>query len=139
MSIHEHATRPHTPDRREINANGRESTVITLKRACNGCGQQLGDASRTEIDAGINGLPLPDVRDECPNCSTRRPESGHANEVVEVWNRTYPVGAPVAWAGEGGRTRSKAWVLHRSAVVLVESNEIDIALADIYEQDGGDR
>lgn len=56
--------RPWTPDRR----NPEGSTTVTVKRCCNGCGRQLGDASLIELEAGMCGQPLPDVRGECPNC-----------------------------------------------------------------------
>jgi hypothetical protein len=56
--------RPWTPDRR--NEDG--SKTVTMKRCCNGCGELVGDVSLVEIDAGIAGLPLPDVRGECSNC-----------------------------------------------------------------------
>jgi hypothetical protein len=50
------------------------STTITMKRACNGCGRQLGDVTDQEMACGINGLPLPDVRRECPDCAPTAPE-----------------------------------------------------------------
>lgn len=63
-------TRPSTPDR----VNGDGSTTIKLKRCCNGCGQYLGDVSDQEMARAINGLPLPDVRRECPTCGPTAPE-----------------------------------------------------------------
>jgi hypothetical protein len=55
-------TRTNTPDR--VNDDG--STTIKLKRACNGCGQLLGDVDDRDItDHGA----LTDVRAECPNCA----------------------------------------------------------------------
>lgn len=53
--------RTNTPDR--TNQNG--STTIKLKRACNGCGQLLGDVDNRDVDARGN---LTDVRAECGNC-----------------------------------------------------------------------
>jgi hypothetical protein len=50
------------------------STTIVMKRACNGCGTRLGDVTDQEIACGINGLPLPDVRKECPTCGPTAPE-----------------------------------------------------------------
>jgi hypothetical protein len=44
------------------------SGTITVQRCCNGCGYSLGDATFIEIQLAIDGLPLPDVRMECPNC-----------------------------------------------------------------------
>lgn len=63
-------TRPWTEDRRS--ADG--STTITMKRACNGCGQRLGDVTDGEMARAVNGLPLPDVRRECPACGPTAPE-----------------------------------------------------------------
>ncbi|MFG3488492.1 hypothetical protein [Streptomyces sp. NPDC047972] len=57
-------TRPSTPDR--INPDG--SRTMTTKRACNGCGDLLGDVTGFEVNAALWGRPLPDVRRECPNC-----------------------------------------------------------------------
>lgn len=62
-------TRTSTPD--AVEPNG--STTITMKRACNGCGEQIGDVTKAEMLAGMNGLPLPDVRPECPNCQAQHP------------------------------------------------------------------
>lgn len=59
-----------TPD----SLNGDGSTTITMKRACNGCGRQLGDVTDQEMACGMNGLPLPDVRRECPACAPTAPE-----------------------------------------------------------------
>lgn len=58
------STRTNTPDR--INDDG--SRTITTKRACNGCGQLLGDVTKEEMNAAISGRPMPDVRRECPAC-----------------------------------------------------------------------
>jgi hypothetical protein len=57
--------RTNTPDRVEINAEGRKVTTIRLKRACNGCGQYLGDADNRDVDNHGN---LTDVRAECDHC-----------------------------------------------------------------------
>ncbi|WP_439947227.1 hypothetical protein [Streptomyces sp. BBFR109] len=62
-------TRPNTPDR--VNENG--SKTITSKRACNGCGQLLGDVTDHEMALAIAGAPLPDVRRECPACAPTAP------------------------------------------------------------------
>ena len=61
--------RTNTPDR--TNPDG--TTTIKLKRACNGCGERLGDITDEEMTAAINGRPLPDVRRECPNCGPTAP------------------------------------------------------------------
>ena len=58
-------TRPWTPS---------TDTTVVMKRACNGCGTQIGDVTDQEMACGINGLPLPDVRKECPNCGPTAPE-----------------------------------------------------------------
>ena len=63
-------TRPWTENR--TNADG--STSISMKRACNGCGQRLGDVTDTEMALAVNGLSLPDVRKECPACAPTAPE-----------------------------------------------------------------
>lgn len=55
------STRPWTPD--YIDLGG--ATHVRVKRACNGCGDRLGDATLDELDAAVDGLPLPDVRIEC--------------------------------------------------------------------------
>ena len=60
MDHTEAAPRPWTPDRR--NADG--STTLVLKRACNGCGQYLGDVTDDELVG-----PLRDVRAECAHCA----------------------------------------------------------------------
>lgn len=57
--------RTHTPDR--TNPDG--STTIKMKRACNGCGQHLGDVTDTEIWRAVDGLPALDVRAECDHCA----------------------------------------------------------------------
>ncbi|MFH9823055.1 hypothetical protein [Streptomyces bobili] len=62
-------TRPSTPDR--TNPDG--TTTIKMKRACNGCGERLGDITDEEMARAINGLPLPDVRQECPTCAPTAP------------------------------------------------------------------
>lgn len=59
------ARRPWTPD--ETGPDGWQSAI--LKRACNGCDALIGDVTETELDAIVDGLPLPDVRDECPVCT----------------------------------------------------------------------
>lgn len=66
--------RTHTPDRATVDEHGRKTTTIKMKRACNGCGQHLGDVTDQEMARGINGLPLPDVRRECPDCGPTAPE-----------------------------------------------------------------
>jgi len=72
--------RPWTEDRR----NDDGSTTITMKRACNDCGNLLGDVSDEEIIAGIEGGALPDVRTECPRCNTtgERPSPAEAEVTV---------------------------------------------------------
>ena len=47
----------------EKHADG--SRTVRVKRSCNGCGRLIGDVTAAEIDAGMRGLPLPDVRVEC--------------------------------------------------------------------------
>lgn len=55
-------TRPWTDP---INHHPGAGSVLTLKRACNGCGDLLGDATDLEIAAAIAGDPLPDTTIEC--------------------------------------------------------------------------
>jgi hypothetical protein len=57
--------RQHTPDTKIINAEGRAVTTVRLKRCCNGCDQQLGDADNRDVTRGGD---LVDVRAECPTC-----------------------------------------------------------------------
>jgi len=57
--------RTNTPDRAEVNAEGRTVTRITMKRCCNGCGNVLGDADNRDVDSNGN---LTDVRAECASC-----------------------------------------------------------------------
>lgn len=57
--------RINTPDKKTVHENGIVTTRITLKRACNGCGDLLGDLDERDVDAHGN---LTDVRGECPNC-----------------------------------------------------------------------
>jgi hypothetical protein len=57
--------RADTPDR--VNADG--SKTISMKRCCNGCGNELGDVTELEVRAAMAGRPLPDARGECVNCS----------------------------------------------------------------------
>ncbi|MGW2708651.1 hypothetical protein ACWC4J_06615 [Streptomyces sp. NPDC001356] len=62
--------RPNTPD--QVNADG--SRTLVTKRACNGCGALLGDVTDAETTRAILGLPMPDVRRECPACGPTAPE-----------------------------------------------------------------
>ncbi|MFD3516273.1 hypothetical protein [Streptomyces sp. NPDC058657] len=57
--------RTHTPDCVTLTDDGHESIRFTLKRACNGCGNLLGDLDDRDLDG--NGHTT-DVRGECPNC-----------------------------------------------------------------------
>ena len=49
--------------------------TVFVKRACNGCGRRIGDATLIELDAAIAGRELPDVRHEC-GCVPCRKLSG---------------------------------------------------------------
>lgn len=55
------SARPWTEDR----PNEGGGVTITMKRCCNGCGRQIGDVTREEVEAAICSMPLPDVRREC--------------------------------------------------------------------------
>jgi hypothetical protein len=61
---HDILPRHRTPD--HLNEDG--STTIAVQRCCNGCGYSLGDVTMKELEYGIAGLELPDVRMECPRC-----------------------------------------------------------------------
>jgi hypothetical protein len=74
--LHDILPRLRTPDRR----NDDGSTTITVQRCCNGCGDPIGDVTFIEINLAIDGLPLPDVRPECPRC---RPTMDPPLAVVE--------------------------------------------------------
>ncbi|HET9893743.1 MAG TPA: DUF4326 domain-containing protein [Streptosporangiaceae bacterium] len=50
-------------------ADGHSRRTVRVKRACNGCGELIGDITGYEITAAMNGGALPDVRAECPRCS----------------------------------------------------------------------
>lgn len=54
------STRIHTPV-----VKTETGSRITVQRACNGCGESVGDANDAELDAAMAGAPLPDVRLEC--------------------------------------------------------------------------
>lgn len=92
-----------TPDRPRP-AGG---TVISVKRACNGCGNLLGDVTDDELGRAIAGLPAADVRAECPTCGPTLADTAPRDQVV-AFNEDHPVGTPVRfWTGarEGaGRT-----------------------------------
>ena len=61
--------RTNTPDVVTVDADGFERTTFKVKRACNGCGQYLGDVTTAEINRAVAGLPLLDVRAECARCA----------------------------------------------------------------------
>lgn len=52
-----------------LRTNPDGSRTMTVQRCCNGCGHRIGDVTIFEINASIDGLPLPDVRHECPWCA----------------------------------------------------------------------
>ncbi|MFC9089020.1 hypothetical protein [Nocardiopsis dassonvillei] len=47
--------------------------TIRVQRACNGCGSELRDVNKAELDAAMCGRPLPDVTGECPTCTPPAP------------------------------------------------------------------
>ncbi|MFF1604183.1 hypothetical protein ACFVYV_43355 [Streptomyces mirabilis] len=59
------AERTHTPDVITVDDDGHQATTFSLKRACNGCGQLLGDLDERDVDQHGNTT---DVRAECGNC-----------------------------------------------------------------------
>jgi hypothetical protein len=59
--------RTHTPDVITHGEDGQSVTrTVKLKRACNGCGQLLGDIDDRDVDGHGN---LTDVRTECSHCA----------------------------------------------------------------------
>ena len=61
--------RTRTPVQETVKPDGTTSRRFRVQRVCNGCGEEVGDANRDEIDRSIAGLPLPDVRHECAWCA----------------------------------------------------------------------
>ncbi|MFJ3097386.1 hypothetical protein [Streptomyces hydrogenans] len=75
-----------TPDHTETTDDGRTITVVTTKRYCDR-DHLLGDATDAEIQAAIDGRPLPDVSSECHECEPRmtdQPASSLTAEVVSA-------------------------------------------------------
>lgn len=42
--------------------------TITVQRVCNGCGNDIGDATEPELVAAMLGRDLPDATADCPTC-----------------------------------------------------------------------
>lgn len=61
--------RPWTDDEVITKEDGTKTTRVHVKRACNGCGDLLGDVTDAEIDRAVAGLPPEDVRGECWTCT----------------------------------------------------------------------
>lgn len=81
-----------TPDR----PNPTGGTVISVKRACNGCGNLLGDVTDAELERAVAGLRAEDVRAECPTCAPGLTPL----DPVDAFNEDNPVGTPVRyWPG----------------------------------------
>ena len=59
------STRPYTLTDWKRDAAGNRHGLVIVKRACNGCGDELGDATQPEVEAAAAGAPLPDSRLEC--------------------------------------------------------------------------
>jgi len=78
-------TRTFTPDEVTVNEDGHKRTTIHMKRACNGCGQDVGDVTDAELDCAVDGRPLPDVRGECDNC---RPIAEAEQQGCTTWHLT---------------------------------------------------
>lgn len=74
--------RTHTPDR--TNPDG--TTTIVMKRACNGCGQLLGDVDNRDVDDHGN---LTDVRHECPTCQPLLTLEADGCTVRQLTERSY--------------------------------------------------
>ena len=73
--------RPHTRPRRDPETS---TTTITVQRACNRCGRGLGDATEKELDACVNGRPLPDVHGECGCTSSTSTPADTAEEETKA-------------------------------------------------------
>ncbi|MDN3356034.1 hypothetical protein [Actinomadura sp. DC4] len=73
-----------TPD--AVNPDG--STAVTMKRACNGCGNLVGDVTEGELNASVEGRPLPDVRDECSRCSPTAGQPAATNGTAPLTPQT---------------------------------------------------
>lgn len=58
-------TRPWTPVQEMPDGRRR----LTVKRCCENCGRELGDATNEELEAAVDGARLPDVAEEC-GCRT---------------------------------------------------------------------
>jgi hypothetical protein len=99
-------TRSNTPDV-DLPGGGKR---ITVKRACNGCGDLIGDVTEEEIERAIAGLPIEDVRGECDRCAPvaqfeagmgaetlRQLRVEYADELAAMATRPNPI--------EGGDTR----------------------------------
>jgi hypothetical protein len=84
-----------TPD--ALNPDG--STTVRTKRACNGCGDLLGDITEEEYNAAVEGRDLPDVRGECPRCSgnAEQPVTGNGDAPI-TGQPQRPDAAPTAAA-----------------------------------------
>ncbi len=74
--------RTFTPDEVTVDEQGHKSTRLHLKRACNGCGQLLGDVD--DRDVSDDG-ELTDVRGECKHCA---PVVAFEAEGCETWQLT---------------------------------------------------
>lgn len=79
--------RTHTPDRITANPDGSKTTTVKLKRACNGCGQLLGDADNRDVDDNGN---LTDVRAECEYCQPLVELEAQGCKTWELTPHSYP-------------------------------------------------
>ncbi len=68
--------RTHTPFQTITRPDGSTATRMTVQRVCNGCGHDVGDVTDEEMDAVMEGRPLPDVRHECSWCAPFLAETG---------------------------------------------------------------
>lgn len=88
--------RTHTPDVITIDDDGYETTTIKLKRACNGCGNLVGDLDDRDVDE--HGA-LTDVRAECPTCQPLVELEAAGCEVRRLTERS--IGALWRWIENG--------------------------------------
>lgn len=110
--------------------------VEHVHRRCNGCERDLGDLTAWEVRAAHYGLPLPDVRDECPNCSTEaspddgisdRPREGVIEHVFEVDGETVVYDVTSIRFIEGGASGMFKPVLPDGSPVKVQPGDRIVA------------
>jgi hypothetical protein len=124
--------RPWTDDVRTARPDGSTSTTIVVKRCCNGCQRPLGDVTDDEIDAAVDGLPLPDVRTEC-GCE---PQTVPTIETEEHYNRATldEIIDEAMTSGATGQSAGHAHSVFASSAAVLE--EIGAVKAEIGRLEG---